>query len=315
MRDGGLPRSVGRARAAPADPLRVPLRPHRAACRARGTAKRWFRETVARSDATGFNGPRAMALAGLAAASGLLGDVDASGDAVVAMDEVRGFDFLRPERELGRAWWLVAAGDVPAACRVLSDAAEDAMSSGHLTSAGWLLHDVARLGRAAEVTERLDRLAGSCASAFLTARADHARALTTLDADALEDVADRMEAMGALLVAAEAAGAAAQASARAGLTRRSHALGTRAATLAGRCEGARTPGLFRSDAVAALTTRESEVAAMAAAGLASRDIAGRLFLSVRTVNNHLQRVYAKLGVASRDELLSRLGRDTEGDAQ
>ena len=51
-----------------------------------------------------------------------------------------------------------------------------------------------------------------------------------------------------------------------------------------------------------LTTREQEVAAMAAAGVASRDIADRLFLSVRTVNNHLQRVYAKLGVASRDEL-------------
>ena len=52
---------------------------------------------------------------------------------------------------------------------------------------------------------------------------------------------------------------------------------------------------------------------MAASGLPSRDIASRLFLSVRTVNNHLQRVYAKLGVASREELLARLDRSAPGD--
>jgi FixJ family two-component response regulator len=43
-------------------------------------------------------------------------------------------------------------------------------------------------------------------------------------------------------------------------------------------------------------------AAMAAAGASSRDIAAKLVLSVRTVDNHLQNVYSKLGVTSRDEL-------------
>ena len=40
----------------------------------------------------------------------------------------------------------------------------------------------------------------------------------------------------------------------------------------------------------------------AANGMASKDIAGHLFLSVRTVNNHLQHAYTKLGVTSRATL-------------
>ena len=55
-------------------------------------------------------------------------------------------------------------------------------------------------------------------------------------------------------------------------------------------------------APAALTDREYQVARLASQGLTSRDIAHRLVLSVRTVDNHLSRVYAKLGVAGRDEL-------------
>ncbi len=49
------------------------------------------------------------------------------------------------------------------------------------------------------------------------------------------------------------------------------------------------------------------MADLAAAGASSRDIAARLFLSVRTVGNHLQSAYTKLGVTSRDELSRALG--------
>jgi DNA-binding CsgD family transcriptional regulator len=49
------------------------------------------------------------------------------------------------------------------------------------------------------------------------------------------------------------------------------------------------------------------VVLLAATGMASKDIAERLYLSVRTVNNHLQHAYAKLGVTSRAGLSQALG--------
>ena len=44
------------------------------------------------------------------------------------------------------------------------------------------------------------------------------------------------------------------------------------------------------------------MARLAATGLTSRQIGERLHLSVRTVDNLLQRAYVKLGVAGRREL-------------
>ena len=53
---------------------------------------------------------------------------------------------------------------------------------------------------------------------------------------------------------------------------------------------------------AALTPRELEIATLAASGLADKQIAEKLFLSHRTVENKLHIVYEKVGVKSRNEL-------------
>jgi DNA-binding CsgD family transcriptional regulator len=55
-----------------------------------------------------------------------------------------------------------------------------------------------------------------------------------------------------------------------------------------------------------LTFREAEIADLAARGMSNRHIAEHLFISKRTVDAHLDHIYAKLGISSRIELLNAL---------
>lgn len=58
----------------------------------------------------------------------------------------------------------------------------------------------------------------------------------------------------------------------------------------------------------ALTSQEQRVAALAAEGIRNRDIAQTLFVTVKTVEWHLNRAYRKLGITSRHELPKALAR-------
>jgi DNA-binding CsgD family transcriptional regulator len=60
----------------------------------------------------------------------------------------------------------------------------------------------------------------------------------------------------------------------------------------------------RRQAAAGLTSQETRVAGLAATGASNPQIARQLCVSVSTVETHLERVYAKLGVRSRHELIA-----------
>ncbi|MER6979492.1 response regulator transcription factor, partial [Streptomyces carpinensis] len=68
-------------------------------------------------------------------------------------------------------------------------------------------------------------------------------------------------------------------------------------------QGPRTPG--------ELTPQEETVAQMVASGLSNREVAARLFISPKTVQFHLTRIYAKYGLRSRTELAARAAEQQE----
>lgn len=59
-----------------------------------------------------------------------------------------------------------------------------------------------------------------------------------------------------------------------------------------------------------LTPMENDVVRLVREGLGNKDIGARLFISPRTVQTHLTHVYAKLGIASRVQLVQEAGRHT-----
>ena len=272
-------------------------------------AIRYYREAVALFRERLHQGPTRWALAGVLFASALARDREVAAEATRALDEVGHHPSELFEVALGRARaWSALAIDEPARARAELEKAT-ALARGR-----WLpveeascLHDRVRIGDAADVADRLAQLAGQCDGTFVATMAAHAAALTGNDVDGLEHVADDFAEMGYLLKAAEAAMGASEAAARAGDQRRAARLSLRASELADRCETPATPMLTSPGGPVPLTNREREVAILAASGLTSRAIAERLFLSARTVDNHLARIYSKLGVGSRAELASAIG--------
>ena len=266
------------------------------------TARRWLLEALARSEQNHLSGARRLTLSTLAMAHAYLGDADAARAAADELERLPRFPFVEAEQDMGPAWALVAAGDLSGARQRLRDAADLAADRGYRTTEAWLLHDIARLGDPGAVADRLASVAGACEGELIASYAAHAVAAAAADPRALVAASDKFEQIGATLLAAETATEAAQAFQRRGDRRASAALGLRATTLAAACEGARTPGLAAPVVVVPLTPRERDIAALAARGSSSKDIADRLFLSVRTVNNHLQSVYSKLGITGRRQL-------------
>jgi DNA-binding NarL/FixJ family response regulator len=64
-----------------------------------------------------------------------------------------------------------------------------------------------------------------------------------------------------------------------------------------------------------LSSRETEIAELIAAGLTNREIGQRLYISERTVDGHVQRIFKKLDVRSRAEVSRRLAALKNEDAE
>lgn len=265
------------------------------------SARRWFAEAVRLARGHGHSRPLNPALNGLAIVAAMLGDTVAAEQAAAAARSHPPMGMYAELNALAEAWLLVARGDLPAARALLDEAAERSRAAGNFVMETWLLLDLARLGGAQCAASRLARIAAASQGEFTAAAAGMARALAADDPEQLLASSHEWAELGADLFAAEAASAAAAASLRACRPRPAQAAAHRAAQLSARCEGARTP-LSDARAAAPLTARQRDIAVLAASGATSKDIAGRLQLSVRTVENHLQSAYAKLGVSTRAEM-------------
>lgn len=205
-----------------------------------------------------------------------------------------------------RALVLAHTGDRSGAASGALELAERAAAGGRTPTALAALHLVARIKENASYRfrARARQLATGCGGAIARVMADHIQALAEADGNALIKVSRQFGEMGALPLAAEAAAQAARAHRAAGQRRKGREAWATCEDLLG--GGTCTlPSWIVNESrgdMAPLTPREREVAALAATGMSNRDIALRLVVSVRTVENHLHRIYHKLGITARQAL-------------
>ena len=256
----------------------------------------------------GHWGMQRWARAALALAHAQRGDAEAARAELASVDAADG----HPARVFdsavhrARAWVAWLDGDQAEAHRLLLVGADALSATGDANGEVACLHDLVRLGWADEVRDRLVAvLTGAEGELYALLRA-HAAAVCDRSAAALGAVAEGFAEMGAWLLASEAAHAADEAARAAGDPRSAAAWGVKGEQWRARCDEVRSPGLVAASAPVPLTRREREVAQLAAEGLPRRDMAEQLYVGVRTVDSHLVRIYAKLGVRNRAELAQAL---------
>jgi len=241
----------------------------------------------------------------LAVGGDLFGAEQALREAEAALNPSHGL--LEGWLALPRVWVRACRGETSAAIAMALDEADRLGSGGLRSLQAMALHDVVRLGQPERVADELSRVAESCDGRLIPAMARHATVLAGGDAPGLEEVSEDFESMGAYLLAAETAAEASVFHRDAGSGKAATRMASRAKGLADKCEGARTTALALIEDPLPLTRREREVATLAARGFSNGEIAERLVLSVRTIENHLHRSFTKLGVEGRGELGAVLG--------
>ncbi len=228
----------------------------------------------------------------------------AAGDVAGARDLLDGSDRHEARRNpIARLWleraagWIAVGGDPDGAVARWVAAAGPATDFGLAAWSLLMVHDAVMWEGAGAAGAALDRLAGLPVEApFMDLLVEHGRARAEGDVGRITGCATAFEDAGAAWYAANAW--AAVAAAGADEAERARAA-TRAVVLA-------PPGAFGRHGAAvaglALSSRQVEIARLAAAGATSKAIAEQTFLSTRTVENHLQRIYRRLAIDGRSAL-------------
>lgn len=238
----------------------------------------------------------------LTQAEGARGNADAAALALAKAEEADGpqVAVFAPELALARAWERASAGRTTSAQDHASRAAKIARSAGMHAMEMLALHTAVRFGDRS-VSARLGQLSAMLKCPLAAAVLSYGRGMSDHDGDRLDEAADQFEQLGAFAMAADASAHAAREHARAGTRIKELESSTRTHWLASRW-GLRTPATNAVESPLPITDREREIANLVAAGLTNREVADRLGLSVRTVDGHLYRIFAKLGIEDRDQL-------------
>jgi DNA-binding CsgD family transcriptional regulator len=210
--------------------------------------------------------------------------------------------FFDAELDMVEALALAAVDRRSRAVALAVEARERAKACGGWSYAALAAYLAVRLVPTAEHLAELRHTMGRVDGAPAELALAHAEALFAGNPRQLQTVAERAIEQGELLLAVEMLESAVL-RAPAAMTRteqvRLDALLERHRAA---CEGARSPLTPAARAPQELTAREIEIVKLAARNWTSAAISEELVISVRTVESHLYRAYAKLGVRQRDEL-------------
>jgi DNA-binding CsgD family transcriptional regulator/energy-coupling factor transporter ATP-binding protein EcfA2 len=252
----------------------------------------------------GFPSPWVVPVAARhAQAEGQRGDSEAATAALRGAEEAYGphVAVFLPELELARAWQQASLGETTAAQTHALRAAQVAERAGMHAVEMRALHAAVRFGDRSHAT-RLQELAGILKTPLAETVASHARGLALQDGGLVDAAAHQFADLGALALAADASAQAAGEHTNRGERGKRFESSTYAYSMATQC-GLRTPAFEAAARPLPFSDRERQIAMLVAAGLSNRQIADQLFVSVRTVEGHLYRLFTKLGINNRDQLI------------
>ena len=272
-----------------------------------GDARRWFMEARSVADQARFSMGLRIALTGVLVCAGQLLDLESARLVERALRELpEDHGLMWPQRRLGHAWFAVADGRRADAHAELLAGAAEAEARGEYLLQAELLYEAARMGAASTVLPAFNAVVARCSGPLLQARHHFVVGVALADHHELAVAEKQFANLGSWVAAAESAAELARLLHRADRPRDAQGAANRSAQYVSDLVAVATPMLVEANTVAELSPRELQIAQLAAAGHASKAIAQQLGLSVRTVSNHLQNAYLKLGISGRDDLIEAL---------